>query len=182
MSGDLDRDLADARAAAAARQRRQTRQSRRILAEETTFVSVLAELSRRGVEVALETAIGSRHMCRIERLSDEVVVVSTLRGTDGAGTTIALRHTAIAAVRPIGDDAELAIGEAQELPTITMTEVLTELADRDVAVMIRAGATTWSGRVGAVGTDVVTLTGVAGQGVFYARLESVSEIVFSASL
>jgi hypothetical protein len=179
MSEDLDRDLAEARAAAAADQRRRVRRARQILEEGATFAMLLATLCHRDADVLIDTVTGGHHVCRIERVSSDVVVASTTSGATGV-----IRHGAIAAVRAIGHGAELVTGEAaDELAPrpITMAEILTELSNRRATATIGAGASeSFTGEIRSVGVDIVTLMPRNGGAAVYVRLDSVSDVWFSA--
>ena len=175
MSEDLDRDLAEARAAAAAEQRRELRRTRQILEAEATFAALLAALCQRGADVVIDTVAGCHHVCRIERVSSDVAIVSM-----GSGATGVIRHEAMVAVRATDGSVELVADEVAALPMITLAEVLVELSDRRATATIRAGAGLLVGQIRSVGTDVLTLLPPSGGEAVYVRLDSVSEVTFSA--
>ena len=173
LSARLEGWLADARVDGSADGRARERWLQMAAEADATFSGVLADLAERRSTVALTTTAGRRHHGAIEVLGADFV---SLRVAAGAEVLVALR--AVASVRSIGP-ADAAVGEQAVVTTLTLGEVLSELAaERTRALLVTGdGHDAVAGELRAAGQDVVTVrTDAQPPGTAYVRLASVAEV------
>jgi len=148
--------------------RRAERIERMILAEETTFESVLADAVGRGDDVLVEMSTGRRHAGFLSGLGTDFVL---LHPTGAA--PIALRISELVTLHRHRAGVR---NQATE-PITDLAEVLAELAAVEAtARIVMNGGSTVQGVVAEVGRDVVTVRTQPAGDVVYLVLAAVNEV------
>lgn len=175
----LARFASDARVEQRVAERRRERWHRRLIAEETSFASLLVSLAEIGAPVAVLNTTGTTHSGIVIAVGTDVVA---LRPRPGEVTLLALdRVVTLDAGRsePLGTDRR--DGERAGGPTLR--HLLAELADEQPeATFTFDGGATIRGSLAWVGRDVVAVNGASGErppargGLRYVRLSSVAAV------
>ena len=148
----LARWAAEAQVDEAARARSRERWLRQQSAEETTFVSVLADLSDRGRAVLVSTTVGHRHLGTIGALGVDFVALRTDSGSD-----ILIATAIIAAVRSQPRDRVALSGRTLSLH-LHLADAILAMADERPRVTVATGdKSTVNGELVSVGLDVITV-------------------------
>ena len=161
--------LADAKTEEAARARTRRRWLATQATENATMAGALADLADADQEVVVGTLAGSEHRARVAVVGTDVVWLHA----EGRAVLVAL--AAVAFVRA-GPGAQAPTGDRPPA-SITLLGELERLRDDGEDLTVRlAGARTITGRLEAVGVDVLTLRAGTGPGArayvpFDARLE-----------
>lgn len=174
MAGDdLERWIADARAAEAVDARVRERWLRTQAAESSTIAGTLIALAEAGRPVVVITTAGRRHAGVVTMVGQDFVTVVR----EERLTLVSLR--ALASVehsREFGaapTDGEL---EPSLAAPVTLHDVLSRAVGDRPRLMLHAGDAHTTGQLVAVGVDVVTLrTDAEPPGLAYVSLGSVSE-------
>jgi hypothetical protein len=170
-----DRELAEAKVAAAADARRALRREREVAAAEATLDGVLHGLAAGGMPVVVVTERGRARGAVVATGIDFVELAAT------GGQIASVRVAAVVAVEVAGDAGQV-LGLATR-PGIdrTLGEVVADFAETGEAVeLVCRGGRTFEGVVTGCGIDVATVRG-AGGAVSYVALDSVNE-VWSSSM
>ena len=148
--GNLDAELAAARADDAVQQRRQLRDLTERMQQESTFVELLVGHAVAGGQITAELRGGIRHRGTIVAVGADLIVLRTL-----AKLLVLVPTTAIGSIRhhgPAGVDDAPDVGR-----DTTLHDVLDEWSAERRRVVISTTAGTVSGRLISIGTDVVTV-------------------------
>ncbi len=148
----LTRWAAAAQVDEAARARAQERWLQQQASEETTFVSVLADLSERAKAVLVHTSAGHHHRGRVRALGVDFAVLGT-----GAGTDVLIATNSISSVRTQPGDALAQSGRMIGLHLHLADAMLAMAADRPRVTVTTSDNSTVNGNLVSVGRDVITV-------------------------
>ncbi len=152
LTGSIGRWIATMRVDDAIAARRREHWLEQAASEETTLVSVLADLAERQRPLALHMSTGGRHVVSITALGTDFVAARA-----SAGTELLIRTDAITAVRSQPREPIAHSGTAVHLER-SLVAALSDLAPErlDVRVTVGGGEVV-SGELRSVGLDVATL-------------------------
>lgn len=148
----LMRWAAEARVDEAARARARERWLQQQAAEETTFASVVADLSERDRPVLIHTSSSRRHRGRLTALGADFLGLRTDTGADQL-----IRLAAVTAIRTQPRERQAHSGRLVELDLLFADAVEGLAADRPRVVIGTNADDTFNGELRSVGRDVVTL-------------------------
>lgn len=152
LTGSIGRWIATMRVDDAIAARRRERWLEQAAGEETTLVSVLADLAERQRPLALHTSTGARHVVSVTALGTDFVAARASTGTE-----LLLRTDAITAVRTQPREPIANSGTAVHLER-SLVDAISDLAPErlDIRVTV-AGGEVVAGELHSVGLDVATL-------------------------
>lgn len=172
-------DLLDEEAAATRRGARvRERWLRRAAEESATFAGTLLDLAEAGAAVTLHLLGGQRRVGRVVSLGSDFVALRAVAGARREDRWI--RLAAISTVRvEVGSGAPTAAEGDRPAPTeVDLLEVLAEAAAEAAPVVLGVGDETLSGRIVAVGTDVISIRSDDGpRSITYVSAASLCEAV-----
>lgn len=148
----LARWAAEARVDEAAAARSRERWLRQQAAEETTFASVVADLSERDRPVLVHTTNSRRHRGRLTALGVDFLGIRT-----DAGADVLVSLAAVTAIRTQPREQRAHSGRFVELRLHLADAVAAMAAERPRVVIGTNADDTFNGDLTAVGQDVVTL-------------------------
>jgi len=143
---------AEAQVDEAARARTRERWLQQQSAEETTFVSVLADLTERGRSVLLQSSTGHSHRGVISALGVDFVALRTESGTD-----VLICTSTIASVRSQPGESAALSGRSVTLRLYLADAILAMAAERPRVAVTTAGGSPCNGELTSVGRDVITV-------------------------
>jgi hypothetical protein len=170
-------ELADEAVHEAALRARAEERTRHLTATElATWIGTLRDLAEARRTITVHTAGGRAHRGRIVAVGvDHVALEAAHR------VTVLLRRTTIRVVRPDPEQpAPAATGDRDQAQDRTLVEALERLVDRGgrVVLMLEGAAQPLTGRLVAVGEDVLTLrVDGAGGSTAYAPIDAVVEVL-----
>lgn len=167
--------LAEQRADEAVASRIRERWLRQEATDEATFAGVLLDLAERELRLVIGGSGGRRHIGSVSAVAADCCAIRTAAGED-----VLLAYAAITSIRPT-EGGGAATGDRPVALDTTLAECLSLLlAERPRLRMATVGGTTWSGALGAVGRDVVTLVldGPAGS-VAYLPTAALTEVTIT---
>ncbi len=168
----LTRWAAEAQVDEAARARSRERWLQKQAEEETTFVSVLADLAERDRAVLVQMANGRRHRGIIAVLGVDFVGVRTDTGID-----VFVALDAIASVRSGPNDPAALSGRTVALQLLLSDAIIAMAEDRPRVTVATAADGVINGNLRSVGQDVITIR-VDGdtRANIYVPIHAISEI------
>ncbi|MDQ3146827.1 MAG: hypothetical protein M3R01_07820 [Actinomycetota bacterium] len=171
-------DLLDEEAAATRRAARvRERWLRRAAEESATFAGTLLDLAEAGAAVTIHLQGGQRRGGRVVGLGADFVALRAVYGAGGEDRWI--RLAAITRVRVEPGSASVAAEGDRPAPTeVDLLGVLADAAADASPVVLSVGDETLSGRIVAVGTDVISIRSDDGpRSITYVSATSLCEVV-----
>lgn len=166
----------DARHAAEVAARSERHQRLQRASEVATWAGTLEDLAERRLPVILQVAGGRAHRGRLVAAESDLVALRS-----DAGQLVVVRADAVRLLRPSpGEPVAVATGDRQRVVGRRLVEVIQELTEERARVTLGldGGAEPVSGRLRALGEDVVTLElDASPRALAYLPLRAVQEVV-----